>query len=137
MSVTSIFKHLATDLAKSRIAYANLMNVHRLGKDCFEQKVLQDITKFRSEKRLIKRDLDQENVLSAASKVLGIKDTKDHRYQSIVSILLTALCSKTRRETAQILGIISLSKITSLARNGIRLLESSHQGLFTKIIQAL
>lgn len=141
----TILKHIDKDYEKSVHSYSALMEIHTKGEKEFYNKIEKDIensSEYISEKQYIKRDIIPEDVLKAVAKVLKIEDyqlvriknvREYSKYRSVAVVALRTLCDLTRKEVCGIIGCISGSTVSSLAKKGIQELKEN-KGLFNSIV---
>ncbi|KHO38924.1 hypothetical protein OR62_08915, partial [Clostridium tetani] len=139
-----IMQFFSNNVKEARERYAKLVYI------CDDEKMKRELefkdekTEYRSERKVIIRNFDPQEILKFISKETGmneimfyIKNNKNSKIaKALAALLMRSLCNYRCRDICRILGNITQSRVSKLCSIGVELIstEDKYKNLINKFI---
>ncbi len=132
----------------SRTAIENYMKLvykcdHKKDMEDFE--FLNEKTEYRSERRILVRDIDADEIIRFILSKMGVTDAKLHskhnrsmvETKALLVFMMRSLCNYKCKDICRILGNITQSRVSMLSSIGIKLIdEDRYKGVVTEFLNS-
>ncbi|RXM74387.1 transposase [Clostridium tetani] len=139
-----IMQFFSNNVKEARENYAKLVYICNDEKMKSELEFKDEKTEYRSERKVIARNFDPQDIIKFISKETGIneimfyaRNNKNSRsVKALASILMRSLCNYTCKDICKVLGNITQSTVSRLCYIGVELIstEDKYKNLINKFV---
>ncbi|BFN05001.1 hypothetical protein K092500153_17080 [Clostridium tetani] len=139
-----IMQFFSNNVEEARENYAKLVYICNDEKMKSELEFKDEKTEYRSERKVIARNFDPQDIIKFISKETGIneimfyaRNNKNSRsVKALASILMRSLCNYTCKDICKVLGNITQSTVSRLCYIGVELIstEDKYKNLINKFV---
>ncbi|RXI38807.1 transposase [Clostridium tetani] len=139
-----IMQFFSNNIKEARENYAKLVYICNDEKMKSELEFKDEKTEYRSERKVIARNFDPQDIIKFISKETGINEImfyarnnkNSRKIKALASLLMRSLCNYTCRDICKVFGNVTQSTVSRLCYIGVELIstEDKYKNLINKFI---
>ncbi|WP_052041025.1 transposase [Clostridium tetani] len=139
-----IMQFFSNNVEEARENYAKLVYICNDEKMKSESEFKYEKTEYRSERKVIARNFDPQDIIKFISKETGINEImfyarnnkNSRKIKALASLLMRSLCNYTCRDICKVFGNVTQSTVSRLCYIGVELIstEDKYKNLINKFI---